>query len=334
VSPSLRSATACPLTAGPLAGPPTAGQARRGALPAGALAAGLLAAALAGTVQAGTRPRWWNGGARDVSAPTVPAPAPPQLSRRSEGGVALAIEPAAEGGWEVWVDNPLFGPVEALIEPAGPDAAEPGLLASPALPARVRVPAQRRILAARLSTRSARPSAPALRLRAVAGDPAARPEDADYRFPLDTDRTEISQGWGGHFSHRTPEHRHALDLSAPEGTPVLAARAGVVMQVVAGAEAAQRGADGTRDAAGGNAVRILHDDGSMALYGHLADAGLQARPGQRVRRGEVIARVGNTGYSTGPHLHFAVQVNRGMRLETLPFRMSGPQGVLRLQETP
>lgn len=300
---------------------------------AGLLAAGLLAAGLAATAQAGPPPRWWNGGAPGATAP-VPAPAPPQLSRRSHGGVDLAIEPAAEGGWDVWVDNPLFGPVEALVEPATANGIAPELLASPALPARVRIPAQRRVLATRLSTGAARPSAPALRLRAVAGDPSARPEDADYRFPLDSDRAEISQGWGGHFSHRTPEHRHALDLSAPEGTPVLAARGGVVMQVVSGAAAAQRGADGTRDAAGGNAVRILHADGSMALYGHLADAGLQVRPGQRVRRGEPIARVGDTGYSTGPHLHFAVQVNRGLRLETVPFRMSGPQGVLRLQEAP
>ena len=329
----LHSAGARPSTAGSFA----ASAPNTNAWRAGVAAAGLLAAALAATADAGTRPRWWKGGARDApaSAPApLPAPAPPQLSRRSEGGVALAIEPAAEGGWDVWVDNPLFGPVEVLVEPAAARGIDPGLLASPALPARVRVPAQRRVLATRLSTAAARPSAPALRLRAVAGDPAARPEDADYRFPLDTDRVEIGQGWGGHFSHRAPEHRHALDLSAPEGTPVLAARAGVVMQVVSGAAATQHGTDGAPDAAGGNAVRILHEDGSMALYGHLADAGLQVRPGQRVRRGEPIARVGNTGYSTGPHLHFAVQVNRGLRLETVPFRMSGPQGVLRLQEAP
>jgi murein DD-endopeptidase MepM/ murein hydrolase activator NlpD len=56
------------------------------------------------------------------------------------------------------------------------------------------------------------------------------------------------------------------------------------------------------------------------------------RPGQRVRRGEVIGRSGDTGFTTGPHLHFAVQVNRGMRLESVPFRMSGPEGVLRFSE--
>lgn len=289
------------------------------------LVSGALAAGIATTAEAGARLRWRDGMAQ--GAP-VPAAAAPQLSRRATGGVDLVIEPTAGGELEVWVENPLFGPVEALVR-----SADGSLQAEPALPARVRVPAQRRVLATRLGAGTDRGARmPRLQLQAVAGDPSARAEDVDYRFPLQTDQAEISQGWGGAYSHREPEHRHALDLAAAEGTPVLAARAGVVMQVVSDNAARQRESAG--DPAGGNAIRILHDDGSMALYAHLADAGLQVRPGQRVRRGDTIARVGTTGYSTGPHLHFAVQLNRGLRLETLPFRMSGPRGVLRLQEAP
>src|SRR5690625_5722784 len=59
-----------------------------------------------------------------------------------------------------------------------------------------------------------------------------------------------------------------------------------------------------------NFVRILHDDGSMALYAHLDYGGVSVRDGQRVKRGQRIGRSGNTGFSTGPHLHFVVQVNR------------------------
>ena len=66
----------------------------------------------------------------------------------------------------------------------------------------------------------------------------------------------------------------------------------------------------------------------MALYSHLKHEGVLVRVGQRVRKGEPIALSGNTGYSTGPHLHFAVQANRGMKLESIPFRMFGPQGIL------
>ena len=108
---------------------------------------------------------------------------------------------------------------------------------------------------------------------------------------------------------------------------MLAARAGVVMQVESDFDKAGL----NREKYGGRAnfVRILHDDGTMALYAHLKPEGVMVRVGQRVQAGQQIGLSGNTGFTTGPHLHFAIQVNRGMRLESIPFRMNGPRGLLR-----
>jgi murein DD-endopeptidase MepM/ murein hydrolase activator NlpD len=74
-----------------------------------------------------------------------------------------------------------------------------------------------------------------------------------------------------------------------------------------------------------NYIRIVHDDGTMGLYAHLKPEGVLVRVGQRVKTGQRIGFSGNTGYTSGPHLHFALQVNRGMQLVSIPFRMTGVQ---------
>ena len=75
-----------------------------------------------------------------------------------------------------------------------------------------------------------------------------------------------------------------------------------------------------------NAVRILHEDRTMAVYAHLQADSVRVTPGQRVERGAWLANSGNTGFSTGPHLHFAIQRNTGMDLVSVPFEFAGPDG--------
>ena len=83
------------------------------------------------------------------------------------------------------------------------------------------------------------------------------------------------------------------DLAAPEGTPVVAALAGrVVSSGLAGGY--------------GLAVEVEHQrPRRRSLYGHLSE--LYVRAGDRVLQGEVLGRVGSTGLSTGPHLHFELR---------------------------
>jgi murein DD-endopeptidase MepM/ murein hydrolase activator NlpD len=171
-----------------------------------------------------------------------------------------------------------------------------------------------------------------LQLQAMPGDPDAVHQDVDYALPIEGSAWRIDQGWGGRFSHTSPESKHAVDFSAAEGTPVVAAREGVVMQIADDFRGA--GLDLEKYGARANFVRVLHADGSMGLYAHLAPESARVGPGARVRAGQVIGEVGSTGYSTGPHLHFVVQVNRGLKLESVPFRMQGPSGALRIPGAP
>jgi murein DD-endopeptidase MepM/ murein hydrolase activator NlpD len=103
------------------------------------------------------------------------------------------------------------------------------------------------------------------------------------------DRYALSSGFGPRWGRL-----HAgLDFAAPPGTPVRAVAAGEVV-------------DAGRDGGYGRLVRVRHADGTVATYAHLSAVLVSA--GGRVRAGNVIGRVGNTGRSTGPHLHFEVRV--------------------------
>ena len=110
----------------------------------------------------------------------------------------------------------------------------------------------------------------------------------------------------------------------PVGTPVLAARSGVVMEMEDDFHGGGRQEE--RYLRRANHVRILHDDGTMAVYAHLQPNSARVYPGARVPAGTWIANSGNTGYSSGPHLHFVIQLNVGMAIESLPFRFRKKNG--------
>jgi murein DD-endopeptidase MepM/ murein hydrolase activator NlpD len=113
-------------------------------------------------------------------------------------------------------------------------------------------------------------------------------------FPL-IGGAEISSGFGWrlHPILGTWMMHSGRDLAAPEGTPVVAALSGRVVS--------------SGDAGGyGLAIELEHDNPRRrTLYGHLSE--LYVREGDRIRQGEVIGRVGSTGRSTGPHLHFELR---------------------------
>lgn len=283
----------------------------------------LLLAPLLAEAQSGRIYRWSdvNGVSRygdHVDADATQSPAEALPMHLEPAAVARLRLEARDDGQVAWIDNALAGPIEVMLHAAAPTR----IASDPPLPARATVPAGQAVAVALLGAGDV-----PLRVDAVPGTPNARPRDVEYGYPLGSAPLRIQQAWGGHYSHDDDANRHAVDFAVPTGTPVLAARDGVVMQAEGGFhDAAPDDADAESRA---NFIRILHDDGTMALYAHLQAGGVHVRMGQRVRRGQAIGLSGNTGRSTGPHLHFVVQANRGMRLESVPFRMFGPQGVLR-----
>jgi hypothetical protein len=128
----------------------------------------------------------------------------------------------------------------------------------------------------------------------------------------------ILQGNGGWFSHSDSHSRHAWDYSLPVGAEVVAARAGVVSFIRNDSNIG--GADYEQYQNEANFILIDHLDGTLGQYYHLSKTDFLAREGEYVLRGEPIAQSGDTGFTLGPHLHFAVLDRE--TLNSIPARFS------------
>lgn len=167
----------------------------------------------------------------------------------------------------------------------------------------------------------------------VKGSAFAQHDDSYvYRLPFASGTTaRVGQGYNGGFSHRGLS-AYAIDFSLPIGTPVYAAREGEVV-----------GMDVTNNMGGPlpqyrtymNYVNIRHSDGTLGNYYHLKLGGSAVKIGDVVKKGQLIAYSGNTGYTTAPHLHFSVSkvdpitmrrpMNLPIKIQTLQGIVSNPR---------
>lgn len=115
-----------------------------------------------------------------------------------------------------------------------------------------------------------------------------------YPVPNYESAVSSSYGWRIHPISGESKFHTGTDIPAPTGTPVIAVADGVV--TIAGSMGGY-----------GNTVMIDHGKGIVTLYGH--NSSLDVVAGQTVKTGQVIAKVGSTGVSTGPHSHFEVRQN-------------------------
>ena len=139
---------------------------------------------------------------------------------------------------------------------------------------------------------------------AVSSDVTYTPTGGKMHWPL-----AVSAYLTCPFGYRTdpaPSNHTGIDLAAAgiHGKSILAAESGTVTRVVNGSYGY------------GKYLIINHGDGSSTLYAHASK--IYVAQGQKVQRGEAIAAVGNTGWSTGPHLHFEVIIN-GKKVNPVPY---------------
>ncbi len=226
-----------------------------------------------------------------------------------------------DGRVELLASNQLYAPVEVLLRI---DAIEGLESPDPTQNMRWVVPARedQLLLSFDVSQHATRPVL-TYRYNYLAGDPAAMHVGAsDYRVPYAVGaHFPITQAFPDVITHNTPDSRHAVDIAMPIGTDIFAARGGVVFDVAS--RNFKGGTDKEKYGHKANVIRILHDDGTYAIYAHLNWDSIRVRPGDVVSRGQYIADSGNTGYSSGPHLHFAVLRNTGLMVESVPVSFTG-----------
>jgi murein DD-endopeptidase MepM/ murein hydrolase activator NlpD len=155
---------------------------------------------------------------------------------------------------------------------------------------------------------------------------ASHDDDYLYLMPYASGKSyRVIQGFNSRFSHRGVE-QYAVDFRMDIGTPIHAAREGVVARIE---ESNDKGCWEEGCGKYANFIVVMHDDGTTGEYYHLQQSGALVEVGERVEAGQKIGLSGNTGHTALPHLHFAVyKATRRARFQSVPVTFITADGVI------
>lgn len=152
---------------------------------------------------------------------------------------------------------------------------------------------------------------------------------SDYFIPLACGKGAYCSN-GNHTSSHSGKDAYAYDFAMAVGTSVRAMRGGVVhrVRIPAPPGSACHNGGGSSCANYANTVEVKHTDGTIGLYMHLRNATVSV--GERVKQGDELGKSGNSGWSTGPHLHVQVQQNCGIWwCQSIPFKFGESNSIIR-----
>lgn len=145
--------------------------------------------------------------------------------------------------------------------------------------------------------------------------------DFNYYLPFEKGKAfAVHQGYNGKFSH---QNENSIDFTMPIGTPITAIRDGIVIRLV---ENNSKVCPKKECSQYNNYVIVYHPDGTFAEYTHLNKNGVLVNVGDKVSQGQIIASSGNTGFSSGPHLHLMIFLDKTKFRETIPTKFKIDDG--------
>lgn len=159
-----------------------------------------------------------------------------------------------------------------------------------------------------------------------------------YIIPFKKRPVKIGQGFHGRSHRDWPNDKedfsYSIDFLLPEGTKIVASRAGVIAKVKIDGKRNYSGKDPSKGEIAYkkwmNEIEVKHKDGTFAAYAHLKYKSSSLKVGDKVKQGQIIASSGNTGWSSAPHLDFTVLRKNygGYRVKSLKIKFKDYSGPL------